>query len=335
MVQIVTRAQWGARRPRSRVNAELSRPSTGHWNGPIVRVGGQSKWDHSRCASLVRGIQNFHMDSRGWQDIAYNFLVCPHEYIFEGRGLNIANGANGTNTGNRTSHAICSLAGEGNDFPVEEKRAFKYCVKHIADRTKAPNDAIGHRDHKATACPGNDRYNWIHSGMPVSGGTSPAPAPVNRYPLLKSGNRGEAVRRVQQIIHDHGGGNIVVDGHFGPHTKRRVRDVQNFFGLTADGIVGPKTWDVLNFMAAFVKPNPYSDWVTKSKPLLKEGSRGEAVKYLQDVISRKAGGNIKVDGIFGPSTKQRVKDLQNFFDLGVDGIVGPKTWGIVDFLAVV
>ena len=34
--------------------------------------------DHTRCTGVVRSIQSFHMDGNGWNDIAYNFLVCPH-----------------------------------------------------------------------------------------------------------------------------------------------------------------------------------------------------------------------------------------------------------------
>ena len=42
---------------------------------------------HRDCASSVRGIQNYHMDGQGWQDIAYNWLFCRHGYLFRGRGL--------------------------------------------------------------------------------------------------------------------------------------------------------------------------------------------------------------------------------------------------------
>ncbi len=181
-MRLVTRAQWGARTPLRRVHGELSDESTCHWNGPKVTVGGKDTWDHSRCAQLVRGIQNFHMDTRGWSDIAYNFLECPHGYTFEGRGLNIVNGANGTNDGNRSSHAICCLAGEGNPFPITEKSGFKTCVAHIAEHTNAPNRCKGHRDHKSTECPGDERYGWVHAGMPVT--STPPPPPVQKEDSL-------------------------------------------------------------------------------------------------------------------------------------------------------
>lgn len=185
-MKLVRRSEWRARPPRSVVKGTLNRPTTGHWNGPTVYVKGRTTWDHVYCAGLVRGIQNFHMDSRGWSDIAYNYLECPHGYTFEGRGLNTWNGANGTNTGNRTSHAICFLAGQNNSFLETEKVGFKEAVLWIARNSKAPNSAIGHRDHKSTECPGNARYNWIRSGMPVSGvfkEPEPEPSPDEPEPI--------------------------------------------------------------------------------------------------------------------------------------------------------
>lgn len=167
MKPIVSRAEWGARPPRRVVRGDLNEPTTGHWNGPKVTVKGRTDWDHDVCPVLLRGIQNFHMDSRGWNDIAYNFVECIHGIIFEGRGLNVWNGANGTNAGNRGSHALMWMAGEGNPFNELEKVGFRECVAWIASRTHAPDAAIGHRDHKSTACPGDERYAWIHAGMPV------------------------------------------------------------------------------------------------------------------------------------------------------------------------
>ena len=168
-MRMVPRADWGARPPRYRNTGNLNQASTEHWNGLKVTVKGEGTWAHDKCAGLVRGIQNFHMDGQGWSDIAYNFVICPHGYTFEGRGLNVINGANGTNTGNQTSHAVMVLAGQDNPFPNAEKVAFKETVWYISNTTTAPNKAIGHRDHKSTECPGNERYNWIHQGMPVTG----------------------------------------------------------------------------------------------------------------------------------------------------------------------
>lgn len=163
MTSIVTRAQWGARPPKRRTTGNLKETSTVHWNGPKM-----PDVSHDKCASVVRGTQNFHMDQRGWSDIAYNFLVCRHGYIFEGRGLNVWNGANGTNYGNQTSHAVMALVGTGNVVTGLMKQAIKDAVAHIDARTAAPGSPVrGHRDHKSTECPGNELYTWVHAGLPI------------------------------------------------------------------------------------------------------------------------------------------------------------------------
>lgn len=168
-MKLILRGQWGARPARRRVRGSLKDKPTGHWNGPIIRIGGASTWDHSRCASIVRGVQNYHMDKQKWSDIAYNFAICPHGYIFECRGLDIINGANGTTSGNRSSHALMFIAGKGNVFTPQEKVAFRECVSYIANHVGAADSAKGHRDHKSTECPGDERYAWIHKGMPLNG----------------------------------------------------------------------------------------------------------------------------------------------------------------------
>ena len=54
--------------------------------------------------------------------------------------------------------------------------------------------------------------------------------------------------------------------------------------------------------------------------LIKKGSKGEAVKYIQSKLG------LKVDGVFGAGTDVAVKALQKKHGLIADGIVGPKTW---------
>lgn len=144
----------------------------------MVTVFGEGEWDHKYCASIMRGIQNYHMDApdRRYVDIGYNFVECPHGYTFEGRGLDVVNAANGTNIGNQTSHAICAMAGQGNPFKMAEKVGFKAAVAYISERTGAPNECIGHRDHKLTACPGDERYGWVHAGMPIDEQPTPPPS---------------------------------------------------------------------------------------------------------------------------------------------------------------
>lgn len=54
--------------------------------------------------------------------------------------------------------------------------------------------------------------------------------------------------------------------------------------------------------------------------ILKKGTRGEEVKQLQEYLE------IGADGVFGPGTEAAVKKWQKENSLVADGIVGPKTW---------
>lgn len=58
------------------------------------------------------------------------------------------------------------------------------------------------------------------------------------------GSSGSAVRQVQQRLHDRGWV-ITVDGVFGNVTRGVVLQFQNYAHITADGVVGPQTWNAL------------------------------------------------------------------------------------------
>lgn len=73
-------------------------------------------------------------------------------------------------------------------------------------------------------------------------------------PLLRYGDKSEAVRNAQRLLIAHGhfcGGQInyngkeLPDGEFGPVTCDAVKFFQSGAGLTADGVVGAETWAAL------------------------------------------------------------------------------------------
>lgn len=70
-----------------------------------------------------------------------------------------------------------------------------------------------------------------------------------------------------------------------------------------------------------------------SKPNVKRGSSGDAVRYLQGVLRSKAGMSIAVDGQFGPQTENRVKTFQRSNNLTASGVVGKAVWNAIDTLA--
>ena len=59
--------------------------------------------------------------------------------------------------------------------------------------------------------------------------------------VLKLGSKGKEVEDLQKYL------KIKVDGNFGPKTEESVKKFQTTNKLTADGVVGEKTWNAMGF----------------------------------------------------------------------------------------
>ena len=66
--------------------------------------------------------------------------------------------------------------------------------------------------------------------------------------------------------------------------------------------------------------------------ILKNGSRGDAVKQLQTNLNKLGFNCGTADGIFGVKTEAAVKAFQKAYGLAVDGIAGPATLGKIEEL---
>ncbi|WAL60648.1 peptidoglycan-binding protein [Thermocoleostomius sinensis] len=69
-----------------------------------------------------------------------------------------------------------------------------------------------------------------------------------------------------------------------------------------------------------------SESMPLSMPLLRLGSRGEAVSRLQTHLHQLGHYTGEIDGIYGSKTEAAVAKFQQFHGLGVDGVVGALTW---------
>jgi N-acetylmuramoyl-L-alanine amidase len=97
-----------------------------------------------------------------------------------------------------------------------------------------------------------------------------------------------------------------------------VRRFQRDTRLTVDGLVGTATRAVLKSSLSASTP-------TGSSNLLREGSRGDPVRRLQNGLNSKGFPAGPVDGIFGPRTLLAVISFQQARNLRIDGIAGPQT----------
>ena len=160
---------------------------------------------------------------------------------------------------------------------------------------------------------------WSKSSGGGSGRTAAVVAPD--MPMLYRGCTGDAVKTLQEKLNAKGFDSGNVDGIFGAKTYAAVTAFQKANSLGVDGIVGKLTWAKL-YDATPVNVTPIT-----TQPMLRTGSRGDAVRKLQELLNAKGYTCGNVDGIFGSKTYAAVLAFQKANGLAADGIVGPLTWG--------
>jgi len=157
-------------------------------------------------------------------------------------------------------------------------------------------------------------------------------SPVYPGAPLRPGSSGEAVLQIQRCLNNISARYPTIprlseDGVFGNETMYAVIRFQQLFGLSADGIVGPITWN--RIMAecgsggGTIPPFPGTS--------LHMGAVGDSVLQIQRCLNNISYRHPSIprlteDGIFGNATLLSVVTFQQIFGLETDGIVGPVTW---------
>jgi len=173
--------------------------------------------------------------------------------------------------------------------------------------------------------------------------TPPPPPPPSINPpypgtLLRVGSRGQSVTTMQTFLNSISSSypsipRQVVDGIFGSAMQNAVMAFQRQFGLNADGIIGPQTWnrivEVYNSSGGTVVPPPTAPQYPGTP--IRLGSRGANVVTVQNYLNRASATipsipRLVADGIFGPLTQSAVMAFQRATGLTADGVVGPLTW---------
>jgi len=184
---IITRAGWHAdekiRRRKKPAYADTVRFAVVH------HTVGSNSYSRAQSASIVRGIERYHVLANGWDDIGYNFLVDKYGQIFEGRwgGVDrnvVGAHAQGFNQGS-VGVALMGTYDSTSITPAARAAlirllAWRLDVAHVdplstfswrstgnpkfpAGRMVTLRTISGHRDTGYTSCPGSRLYSELPS----------------------------------------------------------------------------------------------------------------------------------------------------------------------------
>jgi hypothetical protein len=252
VVKYISRTQWGAKPPAT-ANGRFTPLRKWRVQGVVVHHGGVKH--PPKGVAAVKAFERHHL-SKGWDGIAYNWLVDETGTIFEGRGWGARGGA--TKWWNSKSVSVC-YTGWGHD-PVGVN-----VLESIKALTVEAGVRFGklwvstHRLKGSTDCPGGWLADWVEAGMVVDKNPSDQDwvgvvahihflkAEVAKKPLSRwRRSRGEAVRLVQTRLLERGFAPGPADGIYGKGTAAAVKAFQRTQGwLKADGVVGVNTFTTL------------------------------------------------------------------------------------------
>jgi peptidoglycan hydrolase-like protein with peptidoglycan-binding domain len=187
--------------------------------------------------------------------------------------------------------------------------------------------------------------NWIGGG--------PADPLFDGYRLLEEGTRGADVRRLQEVLTELVYRPGPVDGISGSRTIAAVTAFQADARLKTDGLAGRATRAALEIRHAagtMASGTPVTTTTTTTDTdsaaegsateptatvtasgILREGSRGDDVQRVQELLTAVGYAPGPVDGIFGPKTKVAVLAFQDDHGLRVDGLAGSNTRAALGF----
>ena len=131
-----------------------------------------------------------------------------------------------------------------------------------------------------------------------------------------------------------------MDGSFGPSTTNAVKSFQRTYGLPETGEVDRATWDRMeNVYFEIVSEIDYEFYGGRILPfpgrVLREGIEGNDVRVLQEYLNYISTSypdipRVNVDGVFGPSTAEQVRQFKRIFDIpGTEDRVNAPTWNAI------
>jgi hypothetical protein len=178
--RIISRAAWGAKESIRRAAPDYSDTVKAAFVHHTVQ---SNSYSPSESAALVRSDYLYHVRTRGWNDIGYNFLVDRYGRVFEGRYGGVTRAVLGAHAGgfNTNSTGVALLGTFTTARPtgpmlaaLNRLLAWKLDLTHVDPRgrtvlrsagganTRYPagrrvvvNTILGHRSTSYTTCPGD------------------------------------------------------------------------------------------------------------------------------------------------------------------------------------
>lgn len=172
--KIYSRAQWGAD------ESLRDKPSLSYYEvhaGFVHHTVNANNYTSAQVPGIIRGIYNYHVKTRGWSDIGYNFLVDRFGRIWEGRYGGVDRPVVGAHTQgyNQYSFAMSAIgnydiAKPSSAMIVAYAQLFAWKLSLHGVRASSTAQKVGsktfqaingHRDAGQTACPGKYLYALI------------------------------------------------------------------------------------------------------------------------------------------------------------------------------
>ncbi|MFF0344909.1 N-acetylmuramoyl-L-alanine amidase [Kribbella sp. NPDC004875] len=176
MPLMVSRRRWGAdERLRAHNGADCVRPKyTSTVQAAFVHhTADRNDYTRTQVPAMVRAMYAYHVKSRGWCDLGYNFLVDRFGRVFEGRYGGAQLPVLGAHTASYNANSF-GVAVIGNFEKTPPPQAMLESTARVIAwkldaNYRSPLATIvlggtrlhtvsGHRDTKATACPGTELY---------------------------------------------------------------------------------------------------------------------------------------------------------------------------------
>lgn len=310
--------------------------------------------------ALQQGMYNYHVHTRGWQDIGQHLTLFPDGMFVTGRDFDtMPAGISGWNTGSFMIEHIGNFD-KGHDKLTGEQlksslKVYNYLINHCGSKI------LFHREHAVKSCPGTglSKPKYVKSVILFDGGetvdidveTEGGTVSTDHDWVEVTGDwtgqtlgrwdYGEPVRQLQTMLAENdppfypnkSAKNNGIDSYYGDNTEDAVTRYQTYYGLDMiDGLAGQEVYGSLT--GSNYKHTDKSSGAN----LVVDGKWGESTNEALQVAL-----NTTKDGVLSGQVHNSVTDalyggveyggggslvieaLQRRVGAGVDGLLGPGT----------